>query len=187
MIRKRKTLGTPELPDLCSFLLGEHDDSHANELTEGELTADAMFAIQAGSDTTSAVLAYAFYHLLSNPTTYAKLQEELDTAFPKPSDELYLSILYSLPYLNAVVKEELRLSTPFGNMPRVVPDEGIVLDGRHIPGVTVVGSPTYAMQVPRNIGHQSQPSSGLRDGFLAGWARGASPRKTHWFLFNVAS
>jgi len=146
MIRKRKNLGTPDPPDLCSYLLGE--DGKREGLNEQELVAETAFAIQAGGDTSAAVLNFGFYHLITNPEAYKTLQVELDEAFPDAdSDEITPQKLASLPYLNAVVKEQLRLSTPFGQMPRVIPGNGLVLEGRFVPGGTIVGSPSYAMNV----------------------------------------
>ncbi|KIJ25908.1 hypothetical protein M422DRAFT_192885, partial [Sphaerobolus stellatus SS14] len=43
-----------------------------------------------------------------------------------------------LPLLNAIVNEVLRLSTPFF-LPRVLPSDGMIIDGQHIPGDTIVG------------------------------------------------
>jgi cytochrome P450 len=46
----------------------------------------------------------------------------------------------SLSYLNATVNETLRLHHPTpGNLPRIVPKSGMVIDGAFVPGDTVVG------------------------------------------------
>lgn len=101
----------------------------------------------AGSDTTSGILTFLFFFLLSHPATYAKLQAELDGHFPDRDGPLDPATLASLPFLNAVLKEALRLGTPFGGLARVVPAGGAELEGMHVPGGTVVSVPVYAEHV----------------------------------------
>lgn len=79
------------------------------------------------------------YHLLRNPTAQAKLRAELDTAgvsFPASFAETR-----DLKYLDAVIKEGLRMHPPVGNiLERVVPSSGLPLrDGRVIAPGTIVG------------------------------------------------
>lgn len=58
----------------------------------------------AGSDTTSTTLSGLFYNLLSHPQEYARLQKELDTAFPPgEGDPFDTTKLADLPFLNAVM------------------------------------------------------------------------------------
>lgn len=106
-----------------------------------------MLTMMLGSDTSAGVLVLIFYHLLSNVDVYNRLTSELDDHFPnkelQPEDH---EMLLSLPYLTAVVNEGLRLSTPFPGFPRIVPKEGIVIEGRFIPPGTTVGIPIYAQQ-----------------------------------------
>ena len=117
-----------------------------------------MFAIQAGSDTTSGVQTLAFYHLLSNIDCYRKLQAELDAAFPDQSVDMDSETLARLPYLNAVVNESLRLGAPFPGLSRVSPNGGAVIDNVFIPGGTVVGVPAWAQNTS---GENFQPSPEL--------------------------
>ncbi|EIN11087.1 cytochrome P450 [Punctularia strigosozonata HHB-11173 SS5] len=144
--RRRDSNGPHQ--DICSSLavkLGEVDDG-TSALSDGELNVDALFAIQAGSDSTASVLNFAFYYLLNDRSKYEKLQAELDDAFPTGS-EITSSRLNGLPYLNAVVDEALRLGTPFSGLSRVVPEGGAMIDGHFIPGGTIVGVPAYTQQV----------------------------------------
>lgn len=113
-------------------------------MAKEDLTLDTMFAIQAGSDTTSGVQTLAFYHLLSNMSCYRKLRAELDAAFPDSSQDMDLEVLANLPYLNAVINEALRLGAPFPGLSRVCPKAGAFIDDEYIPGGTVVGVPAWA-------------------------------------------
>jgi cytochrome P450 len=93
-----------------------------------------------GSDSTSGALTFAFYYLLTNKSTLKSLIQELDETFEDcDKSNLSLETLTSLPYLNAVINESLRLGTPLPELPRIVPKEGAVISGKFIPGSTIVG------------------------------------------------
>lgn len=72
-----------------------------------------------------------------------KLQAELDQAAQRRQlSNPIISYDYAnnLPYLQAVVKESLRIWPPVvGLMQKVVPPEGDTLDGRFVPGGTQIG------------------------------------------------
>ena len=82
------------------------DEDNVDQIvpTDTEVISDGTLAIIAGSDTTSTTLSGLFYHLLSNPLDYQRLQKEIDQAFPHgegdPFDTLKLS---QLPFLNSVM------------------------------------------------------------------------------------
>jgi len=55
---------------------------------------------------------------------------ELTQAFPDPEEKLEFLKLEKLEYLNAVIKEALRMALPVpGRIPRVVPEPGVEFDG----------------------------------------------------------
>ncbi|KAJ6497914.1 cytochrome P450 [Mycena vulgaris] len=150
LLATRKKVQNPE-PDICSHLLGaDSDDAH--KLSDEELNNDVLFAVQAGSDTTSGVLIILFYYLLTNKDVYRQLTAELDDHFGRAIEDNELPALFELPYLGAVVQEALRLGTPFPGLPRVVPRSGSVICSKFIPGSTIVGVPAYVQQVnPENF------------------------------------
>ncbi|ETW76221.1 cytochrome P450 monooxygenase 18-like protein [Heterobasidion irregulare TC 32-1] len=135
--------------DIASYLLGENESnvSRSSHLPTEDLEAEALFVIQAGSDTTSGVLSFLFYFLLSHQTAFDRLQNELDAAFPDASMPLHSETLENLPFLNAVIDESLRLGTPFPGLPRVSPPGGAIIDGAYIAEGTIVSVPTYAQQI----------------------------------------
>ncbi|EIN11080.1 cytochrome P450 [Punctularia strigosozonata HHB-11173 SS5] len=136
--------------DISSYLIEEKDGQRP--LTSDEKTMDALFAIQAGSDTTANVLQYAFFFILSHDAVHSRLRKELEETFPDRHGVLAFNILAELPYLNAVIQESLRLGTPLSGLPRVTPTGGSFIDGSYIPGNTVVSVPNYAQQLdPRNF------------------------------------
>lgn len=116
----------------------------------GRLTADTV-QILAGADTTAIVQKGIIYHLLRNPVAQAKLRAELDSAelsFPASFAETK-----DLPYLDAVVKEGLRMHPPVGNiLERVVPAPGLALrDGRVIAPGTIVGMNQWLISRDREV------------------------------------
>jgi cytochrome P450 len=102
--------------------------------------------MNAGSDTTAISLRAILYYTLKNPRVYKKLNQELNNAFNENRISLPVSWKQSqeqLPYLDAVIKEALRLHPAVGLMlERIVPAEGLQLphDGPFLPAGTVVGA-----------------------------------------------
>ena len=98
--------------------------------------------IVAGADTTSIVAAALMYHLLKNPSTLSKLRKEVDAAAAGGRISKYVTWKESqtLPYLEACVNEATRLHPPFAlPFERVVPADGLEVDGYLIPPGTRVG------------------------------------------------
>lgn len=69
----------------------------------------------AGHETSALAMAWATYHLLSNPIELEKLKSSLDSASDQSPDELS-----RLPLLKAVVSETLRLNPIITEVVRVV-------------------------------------------------------------------
>lgn len=105
--------------------------------------------LAAGADTTAATLRTIFYYTLRNPRVWSTLQSAILAApFAQPSARA-LPAPYSqaraIPYLEAVVREALRL-VPGNLFPqeRYVPAGGLTLpDGRFVPEGTAVGFSAY--------------------------------------------
>lgn len=87
------------------------------------LVANAAVFTVAGSDTAASVLSNVIYYLLCNSFYYSKLREEIDTSFP-PSEMINIERLASLPFLNAVINETLRLQPPVPSGLQRAPTEG---------------------------------------------------------------
>ena len=94
------------------------------------------------SDTVNASLNYICYHLASDDRVAQELRKELDST-PDMED---FSTLRSLPYLNAVIEESLRLHplVPTG-LARQTPPEGITIGDTFIPGDVTVVAPAWSV------------------------------------------
>lgn len=104
------------------------------------VTAWTFSNIIAGSDSTAVVMRTLWYNLLSHPETLQHLYNELiqtdGISRPYPS----WNQIANLPYLDACVNEAIRLHPPFClPFERVVPAEGMTINGHVLPGNTVVG------------------------------------------------
>ncbi|KID83106.1 Cytochrome P450 [Metarhizium guizhouense ARSEF 977] len=100
---------------------------------------DIFNFVAGGSDTTSYTLACAFFYILSSPEIYAKLVKELDENAPFIRDTFDYIKIQNLSYLNAVIKETLRISVPVpGCLPRIVPEGGTTLGSVYLPAGTAV-------------------------------------------------
>ncbi|KAJ6180054.1 cytochrome P450 [Penicillium mononematosum] len=104
--------------------------------------------IVAGADTTSILASAVLYHLLKNPSSLAKLKEEVDDAAAKGRLSRYVTWKESkeLQYLDACIKEATRMHPPFAlPFERVVPEGGLEVDGHIIPRGTRIGINPWAM------------------------------------------
>lgn len=118
------------------------------EKSVDRLSDDAQMAVMAGTLTTSMTLETIMYWLLAQPDTLRKLKKELHEAIPLAADvgSTPLAMLEGLPYLSAVIKEGLRLSSGASmRLQRIDPDNVIRFIDRdtgkewNIPAKTPVG------------------------------------------------
>ncbi len=118
----------------------------ASEKTEERMTAEATSLVGAGTLTSAHMLSLTTFFVLQNPEIRAKLMAELEAAIPDPDSSPSQHILESLPYLNAVMDEGLRLS--YGSMHRLSrshPKDALQYHDWVIPPGTPVGYSTYML------------------------------------------
>ncbi|KAH7391598.1 cytochrome P450 [Cadophora sp. MPI-SDFR-AT-0126] len=85
------------------------------------------------------ITVIVFYFLLKNPACYDKLKQELDSKLGATQGPVSFTTAQSLPYLNAVISESLRLHTVARlATPRDVPPGGANICGTYIPGGVTV-------------------------------------------------
>jgi cytochrome P450/NADPH-cytochrome P450 reductase len=82
----------------------------------------------AGHETTSGLLSFTFYYLLKNPQAYKKAQQEVDDLIGK--GPITVDHLTKLPYLNAVLRESLRLQ-PTAPSIGIMAKEDTTLGGKY--------------------------------------------------------
>ena len=120
-IQGEEPLGT----DILSSLLSKHRQNPA-AFSIDDVHYHMLPNVTAGGETTGISLSATVYFLCRNPEKLRKLRSELQiTGVEKARDCLYLQ---------AVIKESLRLFPPIGvNLPRVVPEGGLTLASHFFP------------------------------------------------------
>lgn len=100
----------------------------------GSLYEESQALMFAGTDTVGNTLMVGTHHLLQQPDVLQNLRNELLTAWPTLGIEPRLRDFETLPYLNAVIKESLRMSSGVvSGLLRVVPPMGATVDGITVP------------------------------------------------------
>lgn len=135
-------------PDFASKLLAQSEAAQRGEKSLDDITPIQLVMggctgnVFAGSDTTSISLNATYYNIIKNPRVQAKLRAELDEAHARGalSDPPSFAETQALPYLQAVLKEALRMHPAVGLcLWRVVPAGGATLAGQYFPAGTNVG------------------------------------------------
>jgi cytochrome P450 len=127
-----------ESMDVLEMLLNACDEQgnpYSDEFIRYELNA----VLTAGHETTGVELGWALYELGRHPEVLSKLRSELRNVGPDPDPGLLLT----LPYLDAVCKETIRLHPILSECARV-PIEPVEILGRTIPAgqalvISIVG------------------------------------------------
>jgi cytochrome P450 len=169
--RRRSDPKLSERQDVLSLLLGARDDE-GQGMTDVELRDELMTALAAGHETTATGLAWAFERLLSNGATYDRLRDEVRACGDSPTPEQ----LAALPYLDAVVKEVLRLRPVVPVVGRVLKKD-TRLGGYDLPAGTAVGACIYLAH--RNPNVYPEPELFKPERWL-----GVTPDPTTWLPFG---
>ncbi|ETS74389.1 hypothetical protein PFICI_14255 [Pestalotiopsis fici W106-1] len=131
-----------ERSDLVDGLLKE---VNGKSITLQEVQANASVLVIAGSETTATLLSGVTFLLLVNPDALKTLTNEVRDAF-QAEGEISHETVTKLPYLMACLNEALRLYPPVPlGLPRVVPQGGALICGRHVPESSVVSIHQYAI------------------------------------------
>ncbi|OAL56028.1 cytochrome P450 [Pyrenochaeta sp. DS3sAY3a] len=143
-VEKRNNMEV-DVPDVMSHLLEHASNSGDTEFERMMLHGDSQLIIIAGSDTTTATLTCAFYHLAKDKHILRKLREKLKSLVPRGTKADFATLARA-PYLNGVINETLRLHPPVpSGVQRITPKEGLQIGGTYIPPETLIRIPLHAM------------------------------------------
>ncbi|RDW76333.1 cytochrome P450 [Aspergillus mulundensis] len=107
--RKNKDVSNSK-NDVFSKLLAAKDPETGEALSHSQLWAEGNVLIIAGSDTSSTGLAATFFYLTRTPSAYARVTNEVRSAFPTPDEVCQGPKLSSCVFIRACIQEALRLA-----------------------------------------------------------------------------
>ncbi|KAF6276282.1 thromboxane A synthase 1 [Rhinolophus ferrumequinum] len=113
-------------------------------LTVDEVVGQAFLFLIAGYEIVTNTLSFATYLLATNPDCQEKLLTEVDRFNEKYTSPEYCSLQESLPYLDMVIAETLRMYPPAFRFTREAAQDCEVL-GQRIPAGTVVETAVGAL------------------------------------------
>ncbi|WPG97873.1 Hypothetical protein R9X50_00065500 [Acrodontium crateriforme] len=117
-----------------------------------DITIGLSANLVAGADTTAASLAAIFYHLHRNPNTLTTLRAEIEASFPNTDTHITFKEAQGLPYLQAVIREALRMHPATGLcLERDVPKSGLELNGHFLPAGTIFGANSWVLHYSKAI------------------------------------
>ncbi|KAI3575820.1 cytochrome P450 oxidoreductase [Fusarium oxysporum f. sp. albedinis] len=139
--------------DFLAKILARHEESPESFSMDEVLDSCAMNLI-AGSDTTAISLTAIVWFLIKNPQTLCQLREEIDAKMGEQEEPRPLPFkeTQTMPYLQAVIKEAIRLHSPAGiSMARIVPEGGATIVGHYLPEGTAVGVNPWVTHIDPNV------------------------------------
>ncbi|KAJ5951306.1 Cytochrome P450 E-class group I [Penicillium vulpinum] len=126
---------TLQKPDIWGIVMSQKDDLR---LSRREMYANSQVFMVAGTETTATALSGLLYQLLSTPEKMRMIVKEVRETFEKDSN-IDMRSLERMPYLNACIEEGLRIYPPVPvGLPRIAPDQGLLVCGEHVPGKTAL-------------------------------------------------
>lgn len=129
------------------------------DLLDEEQTEDyANTNVAGGSDTTAVMLRALVYNMLINPKVFEKFFAEVKKVLEARSQEedferpISWAEGLSMTYYQACIKEILRYHPATAQiLPRIVPDEGVELCGKFIPGGTIIGCNAWTVHRDKGL------------------------------------
>jgi cytochrome P450 len=159
--------------DVLAMLLDAKDDE-GRGMTDVELRDELVTALAAGHETTATALAWATERILSHPGVYERLRSEVrtlsDTGDPDPEK------LAALPYLDATVKEVMRMRPVLPLVGRIL-KEPFTIGAYDLPVGTAVAPCIYLAQRDPDV--YPEPAEFRPERFL-----GTQPDPYSWLPFG---
>ncbi|KAJ3568351.1 hypothetical protein NPX13_g6451 [Xylaria arbuscula] len=117
----------------------QHTGLPPDEKRFDRISHEAVTLLAAGGETTASALTTAMYFILANKeNVLSRLQAEVDSVMSAGVTRPPVADLERLPYLNAVIKESLRISTITARLTRVAPEEVLQYKDWVMPAGTAV-------------------------------------------------
>ncbi|KAJ5961635.1 cytochrome P450 pisatin demethylase [Penicillium viridicatum] len=139
-----------DLPSHMTMKVVQAQAQNPEKISDYDILVTASSNVGAGSDTTAISLSSVLYHLLHTPACMKRLREEMKLSGITGNPTFKET--QAMPYLQAVIKEALRVHPATGfPLFRVVPQGGEVLAGQFFPEGTNVGVNSWVTHYDTNI------------------------------------
>ncbi|MBA0740055.1 hypothetical protein Gogos_013278 [Gossypium gossypioides] len=166
--------------DVMDILLESYKDTNAEvKLTRDQIKNFFMELFMAGVDTTAAAIRWAMAELINHPNIFKILREELDSVVGN-NRLIKESDVPKLPYLQAVVKEILRLHPP-GPLLRRVSNKDSKINGFDLKKGTRVFINVY--MIMRDPNCYKEPEKFMPERFL-GYSTEMKGQDFHYLPFG---
>ncbi|KAI8057083.1 cytochrome P450, partial [Syncephalis plumigaleata] len=151
-IKVRRQQNNGNHNDTLQKLIDSVDNETNTSMSNQDLVAQSIMLMVAGTDTTACTLVWTLLLLIEHPECARRLVDEIKSIHPDNSVRASYEDIRSLPYLDAVINESMRIRpvAPHG-MPRVVPEGGITLDGYFLPEGTTIFSSFNALHLNEHV------------------------------------
>ncbi|CAF0757068.1 unnamed protein product [Adineta steineri] len=113
-----------DVKDLLNRMINGKDPETGYQLSDENIRYQMLTFLVAGHETTSGLLSFALYYLLKNPHTLQKVQAEVDQY-----GEITVDTLSKLKYIDAVLKETLRLQPTAPGFILTSKEDSVILPG----------------------------------------------------------
>ena len=121
-------------------------------LSRSQVESEALVTMFGGTDTTATGLRNTVFYLSTNPNVYRLLQAEIDAAAKSATRPIIAdNHAKSLPYLQACIKEGLRLGPPSMGLMGKISDQDDVVCGIKVPAKTQVAWAALAVMKDRAV------------------------------------
>ncbi|KAJ7577966.1 cytochrome P450 [Mycena floridula] len=141
LIANPELLESTEHENIYHHLLTPNPEKGQSIPSRESLLDEAHNLLAAGSDTVGNTCTVGSFYILQDPMVLRTLVQELNIALPGDADEIRLTTVEKLPYLTAVIKESLRMSSGVVYpLPRIVKPTDTMIGGFLVPFGTSVSS-----------------------------------------------
>ncbi|CAH0045995.1 unnamed protein product [Clonostachys solani] len=108
--KRRANASGTQKKDLVDAMVNRSDPVTGKKLSDDVIIDNMITFLIAGHETTSGLLSFLFYLLMTHPEAYSKLQQEVDNVVGK--GPIKVEHLGKLLYVKASLRESLRLHPP---------------------------------------------------------------------------
>lgn len=146
--RSQNGSASAEYKDLLQLLMDTNTGTDGNGKPDGfsdiKIVSNAILFFIAGFETTSTLLTWTAYALATNQDIQERLYQEVKEAKERSGDLDY-ETLFELKYLDAVMKESLRMYPPITRVERIATVDHTLPNGLKVEKGTPIHIPIYTV------------------------------------------